>query len=232
MKRDWSSGFRPAHFLLLWVVSLAGIAQPPQMLTPVSASPATPHSADYDRELRRPDGRVDTHGMAVRLKELGVTTYYWLVWHAPTGWDDLKLFLPEAREAGIQVWVYLVPPSDSPPQPNCPYSEPFRLDYHRWAEEKARLSLEQTNLTGWVIDDFYASHQLFTPAYLRQMHAGGQQFRRALASRGACARTDSNWLSIWSIPNPGRSTSKGPLRPDSTARLTPDTGDFTSRSSP
>jgi hypothetical protein len=27
-------------------------------------------------------GRVDIEAMAARLKELGVTTYYWLVWHA------------------------------------------------------------------------------------------------------------------------------------------------------
>ena len=43
------------------------------------------------------------------------------------------------------------------------YSEPFRLDYGRWAEEIARLSLQHTNLTGWVIDDFYANHAVFTP---------------------------------------------------------------------
>ena len=30
------------------------------------------------------------------FKELGVTSYYWLVWHAATDWDDLKLFLPKA----------------------------------------------------------------------------------------------------------------------------------------
>ena len=74
------------------------------------------HLADYDSELRRPDGRVDIDAMVSRLKELGVTTYYWLLWHASTDWDDLKLFLPQAAEAGIDVWAYLVPPSESPPQ--------------------------------------------------------------------------------------------------------------------
>ena len=77
----------------------------------------------------------------MRLQELGVTTYYWLIWHAPTHWDDLKLFLPKVRDAKIAVWVYLVPPTESPPRYGSLYSEPSRLDYLRWAEEIARLSL-------------------------------------------------------------------------------------------
>ena len=132
---------------------------------------STPHLADYDSELRRPDGRVDTDAMVKRLKDLGVTTYYWLVWHAATDWDDLKVFLPKAAEAGIDVWVYLVPPSESPPKYGTHYSEPFRLDYVRWGEEIARLSLKHPNLTAWVIDDFYANHEFFTPAYLQKVQA-------------------------------------------------------------
>jgi hypothetical protein len=92
------------------------------------------HLADYDAELRGADGRVDVEGMVKRLKELGVTTYYWLVWHARTDWDDLKLFLPKAAQANIAVWVYLVPPTESAPKYGDLYCEPFRLDYGRWAE--------------------------------------------------------------------------------------------------
>src|SRR5580765_902854 len=125
--------------------------------------------ADYDAELRRPDGRVDTSAMVQRLKELDVTTYYWLIAHAATDWDDLKLFLPEAAKANIEVWAYLVPPSESAPRYSSLYPEPFRLDYLRWAEEIATLSLEHTNLTAWVIDDFYENHGLYTPAYVREM---------------------------------------------------------------
>ena len=125
---------------------------------------------DYDAEPRLPSGRVDVDGLVARLKELGATTYYWLVWHAATDWDDLKLFLPKAAEAKLEVWVCLVPPSESPPHDTL-YSEPFRCDYLRWAEEIGRLSLEHANLTGWVIDDFYANHRVFTPAYLREMQA-------------------------------------------------------------
>jgi len=131
---------------------------------------ATPHLADYDAELRRPDGRVDVDAMVRRLTELHVTSYYWLVWHAATDWEDLKLFLPKAAQAHLEVWVYLVPPSEGPPH-RYPASEPFKMDYPRWGEEIARLSLQYPNLAGWVIDDFYANHQLFTPAYTRQMRA-------------------------------------------------------------
>jgi len=106
--------------------------------------------ADYDAELRLPNGRVDVAGLTRRLQELGVTTYYWLIAHAATDWDDLKLFLPEAKRAHIEVWAYVVPPSESAPRYGTLYPEPFRLDYQRWAEEIARLSLQHTNLTTWV----------------------------------------------------------------------------------
>jgi hypothetical protein len=144
-------------------LATAALAQPPPFIS-------TPHLADYDAELRRPDGRVDTDAMLQRLKELHVTTYYWLVWHKATDWDDLKLFLPKAAQAHLDVWVYLVPPTEGPPHAE-PASEPFKLDYPRWAAEIARLSLQFPNLTGWVIDDFYANHDLFTPEYTRQMRA-------------------------------------------------------------
>jgi len=139
------------------------------------------HLADYNSELRLPNGRVDTDAMVKRLKELGVNTYYWLVWHAATDWDDLKAFLPKASQAGIEVWVYLVPPSESPPMYGSQYSEPFRLDYRRWAEEIARLSVQHPNLTAWVIDDFYANHTFFTPAYLREAQARSKAINPRLA---------------------------------------------------
>jgi uncharacterized protein YfiM (DUF2279 family) len=156
----------------------AGQGQPSQ---PAGRELFRNHIADYDAELRRPDGRVDIDAMVTRLQELGVATYYWLIWHAPTDWDDLKLFLPRAAAVGVDVWVYLVPPSESPPKYGSQYSEPFRLDYYRWAEEIARLSLQHANLTAWVIDDFYANHEFFTPAYLREMHARAKRINPRLA---------------------------------------------------
>lgn len=139
------------------------------------------HLADYDAELRRPNGRVDSDRMVERLKTLGVTTYYWLIWHAYTDWEDLREFLPKAARADIDVWVYLVPPSESPPQFGRRYSEPFRLDYALWAEEIARLSLRHPNLTAWVIDDFFTNRAFFTPERLREMRGRARAVNPRLA---------------------------------------------------
>ncbi len=130
--------------------------------------------ADYDAEPRLANGHVDVDTLVTRLHELGVTTYYWLVFHAPTDWDDLERFLPKAAAAGMDVWVYLVPPSE-PPAP-----QPFGLDYPRWAEEIARRSLQHPNLTGWVIDDFYENHALFTPAYVADLRAWARRINPRL----------------------------------------------------
>lgn len=135
---------------------------------------------DYDSELRGPDGRVDVDATLGRLKALGANTYFWLVWHAATDWEDLKRFLPKAAEAGIDVWAYLAPPSESPPNTTL-YSEPFRLDYDRWAEEIAGLSREHPNLKAWVIDDFYANHDFFTPERLAQMRERTRRVNPKLA---------------------------------------------------
>lgn len=125
------------------------------MAMPGRAQP--PYIGDYDAELRT-DGHVDNELMVERLRELGANTYMWLIWHSPNDWADLHEFLPLAAEADITVWVYLVPPSETAAtHPQFPYSEPFRLDYVRWAEEIAKLSLQHKNLVGYVIDDFWGN---------------------------------------------------------------------------
>jgi len=167
--------------LMIALVVAATLMGQAQVSQPPAAGLFRQHLADYDSELRRADGRVDIDALVARLKELGVTAYYWLIWHAPTDWDDLKLFLPRAARAGIEVWVYLVPPSESAPKYGSQYPEPFRLDYGRWAEEIAKLSLERPNLTAWVIDDFYANRAFFTPAYLREMQTRSQRINPRLA---------------------------------------------------
>jgi hypothetical protein len=103
--------------LLFWETNAPSTTPDESSARPPSPVPRRPHLADYDSELRRTDGRVDTDAMVVRLKELGVTTYYWLVWHAPTDWEDLKLFLPRCDVRGH------VLPGQTPRQANlsaCP----------------------------------------------------------------------------------------------------------------
>jgi hypothetical protein len=165
---------------LVLLCALAGLASA-QSKTPAGPAQSPLQFADYDAEPRRADGHVDGDALLTRLKELHVTTYYWLVWHAATDWDDLKLFLPKAARANLQVWVYLVPPTESAPRNGSVYAEPFRLDYGRWAEEIARLSLQHTNLTAWVIDDFYANHETFTPAAVRAMQHRAKRLNPHLA---------------------------------------------------
>jgi len=112
---------------------------------------------DYDAELRGAEGHVDIPRMIQRLQDMGANTYFWLIWHAPTDWEDLQRFLPEAQKAKIQVWAYLCPHSEQGPEGKWPFSEPFRTDFVKWAEEIAKLSLQHPNLVGWVIDDFWAN---------------------------------------------------------------------------
>ncbi len=145
----------------------------------VIAVPRSPIVGDYNAELRIPGGHhVDCPKLVERLSELGVNTYMWLIWHHANDWDDLHLFLPMAREAGIDVWVYLVPHSETPfDHAHFPYSEPFRLDYIRWAREIARLSLEHANLIGYVIDDFwynFGPEDRFSVGYTREMVDAGK----------------------------------------------------------
>lgn len=111
---------------------------------PAGARP--PLLADYNREIREPLARadgirhVDSASTIARLRDINVTTYFYLVYHAKTDWADFaEELLPAAEHAGIRVWVYLVPPSEC-----C--SQPFGADFERWAGEIARLSRRHTNL--------------------------------------------------------------------------------------
>ncbi len=122
----------------------------------------------YDGEPRAGDGRVDIPRLLDELADLRVNTYNWLIWHGPNDWDDLQRFLPLARKQGIRVWVTLVPPSESPPHTKQ-YSEPFRLDYERWAMEIARLGLREPNLVAWSIDDYAHNLKVYTPQHMRKI---------------------------------------------------------------
>jgi len=164
-----------AVFLATITASLSEDKSPPELKL------SRPHLADYNAELRGPDRRVNTDATVKRLKELGVTTFYWLVGHRATDWDDLKMFLPKAAQAGITVWAYLLPPSGNPPDFRGLCSKPFGVDYVRWSEEIARLSIAHTNLTAWVVDDFYPKHRFFTPDYLREVRAKSKAINPRLA---------------------------------------------------
>ncbi len=134
----------------------------------------------YDAEPRKGDGRVDVERLVRELVAIKANTYNFLVWRAATDWEDFKLFLPLAREKDIKVWITLVPPSESPPH-SRQYSEPFRLDYQRWAVEIARLSLQEPNLVAWSLDDFSYDSKTFTVEYMKKMIGDARRINPRLA---------------------------------------------------
>lgn len=138
------------------------------------ADEATIIMGDYDAEPRLANGHVDNATLVQRLQEMRANTYFYLMWHAATDWEDLQEFLPMANTAGIQVWAYICPPSESGGR--WPYSEPFKTDYVRWGEEIGKLSLKHPNLVGWVIDDFWSNvgPKRFTKDYMRQFVQAGK----------------------------------------------------------
>lgn len=134
---------------------------------------------------RGKDRRVDVARLAQELGGLRADTYSWLIHDRATDWDDLKVFLPLARKGGIRVWVTLVPPSESPPN-NRMFSEPFQLDYERWAVEIARLSVAEPNLVAWSIDDFTHNLKFYTPEKLRGIVDGARKINPKLAFVPCC----------------------------------------------
>jgi hypothetical protein len=120
----------------------------------------------YARPPRKggPNDRVDIPKLIEQLKDMHANTYHWLIWHNANDWDDLKLFLPEARKNNIKVWITILPPSESKPISKFD-SEPFAQDYQQWAAAIAQLSIQEPNLVAWSIDDFAHNLTRFTPAY-------------------------------------------------------------------
>lgn len=118
---------------------------------------------DYDFEIRNSSGHVDIDKLITQLNNASINTYAFLIWHRATDYGDLISFLPAAEKAGIDVWAYLVPPSEPPS------SEPFSTDYINWSASLARTSLYYPNLKGMVIDDFNLNLNFFTPEYIREM---------------------------------------------------------------
>lgn len=136
---------------------------------------------DYDSEPRTPEGRVDIPRLLEQIRGAHMSMYDWLIWHAPTDLEDLKLFLPLAREAGVRVWATLCPPSES--GNTMPYSEPHRTDYLAWARELGALAKEYDNLDAVVIDDFWtpSNQSLFTAEYIGEMVRTLRSYREDLA---------------------------------------------------
>ncbi len=124
----------------------------------------------YSGDIRKADGHIDNTRLLAELGMLHANTYNFLISRGDTDWEDLHTFLPLARKSGIRVWVTLLPPSESPPRTKY-FSEPFRLNYEKWAAELAALSVREPALVAWSIDDFAYNLKIFTPDRLRAIIA-------------------------------------------------------------
>ncbi|WP_119078853.1 hypothetical protein [Chitinophaga alhagiae] len=144
-----------------------------------------PVRGTYSGLPRLANDRADLPRLLAELKDIHANTYNWLIWTRATDWEDLQAFLPMARKAGITVWVTLVPHSESPPHAKY-FSEPFRLDFERWAKELAALSLKEPALTTWSIDDFVHNLQAFTPEYVGRFIAAARAINPKLAFIPCC----------------------------------------------
>jgi hypothetical protein len=139
----------------------------------------------YCRAPHTPDGRIDVKVLVEQLVDLKAKTYSLCIHTGVHDWDDLQLFLPLAREHGINVWASVVPPSESPPRTKL-YAEPFRLDYQRWAVEFAKLSVREPNLVAWSIDDFSHNQKVYTPEHLKDMLDASRTINPKLAFIPCC----------------------------------------------
>ena len=175
----------PGAVALAALLSLAAGCATAPSLDEQRASVLRRTRATYCRPPRNADGRVDVDRLVRDLADLHANTYSFCIHAQPTDWDDLKLLLPRARRRGIRVWASLVPPSESPPRTKA-FAEPYRLDYQRWAEEFARLSLVETNLVAWSIDDFTHNLKFYTLDYLRTMLDTARRINPKLAFVPCC----------------------------------------------
>ncbi len=130
----------------------------------------------------RDDGyrHIDTPALIAKLQDLHVNTYVFGIWDSPTDWEDLcDGFIAAAEEAGIYVWVYVVPPTETCTSGRG--SRPFGTDYLAWARAIAALSLQHPNLTAWAIDDFEFNQAFFTVEYVRQVRKSARAVNPKLA---------------------------------------------------
>ncbi|GAB3808853.1 hypothetical protein GCM10028798_35610 [Humibacter antri] len=108
---------------------------------------------------------IDTPATIAKLSAAHVNTYDYLIFASAlyglsttvkanqitaAEWADLPGFASAAAAANIDVYVYLVPPTEA----YAPYYQPDGYNYDKWATDIATLMLSHPNVKGMVIDDF------------------------------------------------------------------------------
>ncbi|MCM8807703.1 MAG: hypothetical protein NC926_07165, partial [Candidatus Omnitrophica bacterium] len=160
----------------------------------------------YAGTIYKKDDTVDIDAILSRIKELGVNCYTYLIcYKSEKELKDLPEFLKKAKEEGIEVWVYIVPPSEAPIDRDKAIYErkypPFDMDYLKWAEKIAEISLEYPNLTLWMIDDFDANLNFFTLDYTKKIYEKTKEINPKLLF-GVCVYYDSieNFVKMGYLP--------------------------------
>ena len=129
----------------------------------------------YSGMIYKSDGYPDVDATISRLKDIGVNCYTYLIQrNSEKELSSLPEFCEKASKEGIEVWVYLVPPTEVPIDRDKPIKErkypPFDLDYLKWAEAIAKISITHPNLTLWMIDDFDGNLDFFTLDYTKKIY--------------------------------------------------------------
>ncbi|MFA5858382.1 MAG: hypothetical protein WC955_04885 [Elusimicrobiota bacterium] len=110
------------------------------------------------------------------LKDAGVNNYSYLIYgQSAKEYAKLPGFCAAAAKEGIEVWVYLVPPTEAPINRGDKDIQkrkypPFNMDYVKWMVKLSRISLKYPNLTMIMIDDFYHNWAYFTLDYTKKMY--------------------------------------------------------------
>jgi hypothetical protein len=173
--------------LLCWVL-LAAFAWPAAAAADLAArqraEPLRGVRCTYAAPPRLDNGRVDADRLLAQLAELHANTYRWVLHPGATNFEDFQHFLPLANARHLKVWVTINPPSERP-KDSRPLAERL-AEYQGWAEDFARLSLQQTNFVAWSIDDFVWNLKFFTPEAIRQIVAAARAINPRLAFIPCC----------------------------------------------
>ena len=187
----------------------------PSFNTPRLSSP--PVYADYGAVVRetspRADGysHVNTPYLIQKLVAGNIKTYAFLIWNAnsyKTDWDDFRLeFLPAAQAAGINVWLYLTPPTENiPPTAYTPFAD----DYYNWMTAAASLSLRYPVLKAVAIDDYNSNLGLFTPDYVHRITDAALAINTNFMFMVVNYDLSHGWASYTQLNSPAFMNSYGP----------------------
>ena len=151
------------------------------------------NSPVYQRRNGKETARIDAAATIAALKAAHVNTYAYLIYPdrstdprvSQGQWDQLPAFADLAGQARIDVFVYLVPPTEVAEKVYAPY----HWDYSGWAAAIGRMASRHRSIKGIMLDDFggntFARKSLgfhFTPVYVAKMVTA--------------SRRDAPWLSF------------------------------------